>query len=78
MNDLIEELTQIVEDTTIPKNVKIKLQSAIAALQEEGIETCIKANKALQELDDISNDPNIPTYLRPQLWNIASQLETLR
>ena len=77
MEELIEELLLIIEDETIPKNVKIKIESAIAALQEEALEESLRANKALQELDDLSENPNIPPYLRPQLWNIVSQLETM-
>lgn len=76
MEELIEELLAIIEDDTIPKNIKIKIESAIAALQEEKIEQSLRANKALQELDDLSDDPNIPSYIRPQLWNIVSQLES--
>ncbi|HIH15135.1 MAG TPA: hypothetical protein HA360_04485 [Nanoarchaeota archaeon] len=76
MEELIEELRAIIEDDTIPKNVKLKIESAIAALSEESIEESLRANKALQELDDLSDDPNIPSYIRPQLWNILSQLET--
>ena len=76
MEELIEELIMILEDEGIPKNVKLKIESAIAALQQESVEESIRANKALQELDDLSDDPNIPSYIRPQLWNILSQLET--
>ncbi|MBI5797708.1 UPF0147 family protein [Candidatus Woesearchaeota archaeon] len=76
MKELIEELTMILEDDGIPKNVRIKLDTAIAVLQDNAIEISIRANKALQELDELSNDPNIPSYIRPQLWNIVSQLES--
>ena len=75
MKELIEELVMILEDESIPKNVKTKIESAIAALQQDAVEESIRANKALQELDDLSDDPNIPSYIRPQLWNIVSQLE---
>lgn len=77
MNELVEELTGILEDTAIPKNIRQKIESAIAALQEEGVEESIRANKALQELDDLAENPNIPSYIRPQLWNVVSQLETV-
>ncbi|MFH1972606.1 MAG: UPF0147 family protein [archaeon] len=77
MKDLIDELCEILEDTSIPKNVRSKLQNAVEALKEEGKEDCFKANKALQELDDIAEDPNIPSYVRPQIWNVVSQLESL-
>jgi len=75
MKDLIEELVAILEDDTIPKNVKLKIEGAIAALQEDAVEESIRANKALQQLDDLSDNPNIPSYVRTQLWNILSQLE---
>ncbi|MCG2719561.1 MAG: UPF0147 family protein [Nanoarchaeota archaeon] len=35
----------------------------------------MKSNKALQELDNLSNDPNVPSYVLPQIWNIVSLLE---
>jgi hypothetical protein len=72
--NLIESLMQIEEDSGVPKNVRLKIQNAISALKQEEIELSIKANKALQELDDISDDPNIPPYVRPQIWNIVSLL----
>ena len=75
MEELIEELLIILEDDSIHKNVKLKIESALAALKEEKVEQSIRANKALQQLDDLSDDPNIPSYIRPQLWNIVSQLE---
>ncbi len=77
MQDLIEQLVEILEDTSIPKNVRSKIENAMTALKEEDKEDCFKANKALQELDDIAEDPNIPSYVRPQIWNVVSQLETL-
>jgi len=75
--ELVYELTLILEEESIPKNVKSQVEKAIKALQEENVECSLKANKALQELDTLSEDPNIPSYLRPQIWNIVSQLETL-
>ena len=77
MESLIEELVSITEDQTIPRNVRQKIQEAILSLQNEEVEECLRANKALQELEDLSENPNIPSYVRPQLWNIVSQLETI-
>ncbi|MFH1636954.1 MAG: UPF0147 family protein [Candidatus Woesearchaeota archaeon] len=75
MTELIEALSIICDDDTIPKNVKAKLNNAMSMLNDGGQEAKIRANKALQELDDISDDPNIPTYVRPQIWNVVSMLE---
>ncbi|RME55105.1 hypothetical protein D6777_01605 [Candidatus Woesearchaeota archaeon] len=75
--ELIESLEMIEQDLGIPKNVKCKIRNAILALQDTSIELSVKANKALQELDEISDDPNIPPYVRPQIWNIVSLLAGL-
>ena len=74
---LIESLVQIEEDGCVPRNVRLKLQNAVAALKEDEKELCIRVNKALQELDDLSDDANIPPYIRPQIWNVVSILESL-
>jgi len=37
----------------------------------------MKVNKSLSELDEISNDINLPTFIRTQIWGIASMLEQL-
>lgn len=72
--DLVEALNLINEDISIPKNIRFRIQNAIMALKQEDKEMRIKANKALQELDEISDDPNVPPYVRPQIWNIVSLL----
>jgi uncharacterized protein len=77
MQELIEELTFIMDDDTVPRNIKDRVEVAISALKEDGVEDNLRANKALQALDDLSESPNIPSYIRPQIWNIVSQLETL-
>lgn len=73
----VEALSELEQDSSMPKNVKLKLQTAISVLKEEGKDLKIKANKALQELEEASDDPNMPSYLKPQIWNIVSLLENI-
>lgn len=72
---LVETLSQIEQDDSIPKNIRLKLQNAMSALRDAEKNNKIKANRALQELDEVSDDPNIPAYVRPQIWNVVSMLE---
>ncbi|MDD4878718.1 MAG: UPF0147 family protein [Candidatus Nanoarchaeia archaeon] len=72
---LVETLSQIEQDDSIPKNVRIKLQNAMLALKDSEKNNKMKANRALQELDEVSDDPNMPAYIRPQIWNVCSMLE---
>ena len=74
VQQIIEALTQLSEDTTIPKNVRSKITNAIQVLNED-TELSLKIDKALQFMDDVSNDTNIQPYTRTQIWNIVSLLE---
>ena len=75
-SDIIEFLTELQEDSTIPKNVKAKI-GKVAALLADNQELKVRVNKALHMLDDISSDGNLEPFVRTQLWNVASMLEKL-
>ena len=76
LNDVIELLGELLEDNTVPRNVKTKIQTIIEFLKED-TELSLRLNKALNILDEISDDNNIQPYTRTQIWNIASVLESL-
>lgn len=77
INEILSVVSQIDQDSTVPKNVKIKIKEIISILQQD-LDTAVKSSKILQELDDIADDPNIPTYTRTQIWSIVSALETVK
>jgi uncharacterized protein (UPF0147 family) len=77
LNMIIEGLDDIKEDNTVPKNIRLKIETIINILQEEGCEISLKVSRVQQELDDIAEDSNIQPYTRTQIWNVASLLETL-
>ncbi len=74
LESIISTLEELVDDSTVQKNIKIKLDGIIKILKGNE-ELCIKINKVLNDLDEISNDNNIHTYTRTQIWNIVSMLE---
>lgn len=76
--NIITNLSQIEEDQSVPKNIRAKIKNAVIALKQDSISTEIKKDKALQELDNLDDDPNIPTYTRTQIWNIVSLLESIQ
>ena len=77
IKQIIELLSQIQTDISVPKNVRLKMENAIKALQDETKTLEVKKDKSLQELDNLDEDPNIPIYTRTQIWNIVSSLESL-
>jgi uncharacterized protein (UPF0147 family) len=76
IGEVVSALNEMINDNTVPKNVKIKIQATISALNEEA-EASIRINKALNELDELTDDVNIEPYTRTQLWNIVSMLEMI-
>ncbi len=74
LQEVIETLTELSEDSTIPRNVKAKFAEISFALKDKK-EISIKVNKALSDLDEIGDDVNLQPYTRTQIWNIVSMLE---
>ena len=76
LKSIIETMSELLEDNTVPRNVKNKIEKIIEYLKED-TEISLRLNKALNLLDEISDDNNIQPYTRTQIWNIASVLESL-
>ncbi len=77
IQQIINAIDELQNDNTVPKNVKTKLQNVTIILKGDEENTSIKVNKALDELEEISDDPNIQSYTRTQIWNIVSLLESI-
>ena len=74
VEEIVEVLTELKEDNTVPKNVKEKIKIVMGVLSGDG-DLKLKVNKILHELDDIADDPNLQPYTRTQIWNVVSMLE---
>lgn len=72
--EVIDYLKELEEDNTIPRNIKMKISQIIKMLEEEGDSNIIK-NRVMDELDDISNDTNLQSFTRTQIWHVVSMLE---
>ncbi len=76
VTDIIQALQELEEDSTIPKNIKLKIVDTISLLHEE-TDMSIKVSRALQTLEDLTDDVNIEAFTRSQIFNIVSMLELL-
>ncbi|OED30927.1 hypothetical protein NL43_00315 [Methanosphaera sp. WGK6] len=73
----IEILSQIINDTSVPRNIRKAAEDSTTLLGKDE-EPTIKASTVISILDDISNDPNIPIHARILVWNILSELESVK
>ena len=75
LKQIAELLLQITEDRTVPRNIRESAQQAKESLESDE-EQITKVDRAIQLLDDISEDSNMPAYTRTQIWSIVSLLES--
>lgn len=71
-------LTRIMNDPSIPRNIRRAAMFAIRALNEKGLSPGVKAANAIGILDEVSQDPNMPLHARTLLWSAISILETVK
>ena len=74
----IEMLTPLVENTAMPRNIRRTVKETIDNLKEKSLGPGVRAANAISILEEISQDPNVPSYARVTLWNAISVLEGIR
>jgi len=77
IKQIVEVLDQLAEDTTVPRNIRRGATDAKTNLLKVGA-LDVRVASAITILDDLANDPNIPLHGRTQIWNLISQLETVK
>ena len=77
INQIINVLEEQKNETSVPKNVRKKLDEIIEILKDENMDILLKKDKAIHLLDEVSEDPNIQPFVRTQIWSLVSMLESL-
>ena len=72
----LEILGEILEDPTVPKNIKEICRSSMERLRDEEEKIHIRIGAVINMLDELSQDSNLPFHTRTQIWEVASLLET--
>ena len=78
MKEAIETLEQIVASNSTPKTIKKSITDLIADLNNNEYSLSVRAANTISLLDDVTQDPNMPSYVRTQLWQAVSKLESIR
>ena len=75
---IVDSLAQLADDTSVPRNVRRGAQSAKEELEKPRVALDVRIASAVYLLDDLANDPNLPTHGRTAIWSIISSLESLQ
>jgi len=78
VNQAMAILNRVAEDNTTPRNIRRTAKQASDLLLDESLSLAVRAANAIDLLDEISQDPNMPMYTRTRLWNVISVLEGIR
>jgi len=78
IEEAMNMLGMVSEDTTTPRNIRRTAKQAITALQLLDNTPAVRAANAISVLDEILQDPNMPPYTRVKLWNVMSLLEAIK
>jgi hypothetical protein len=74
----IGTLLPLVDNTAIPRNIRMTVKEVINGLNDHSLGPGVRAANARSVLEEISQDPNVPSYARVTLWNAISILESVR
>jgi uncharacterized protein len=78
MESAIQTLNQLATSHSTPKNFKKTISDLIIELQTNEYSISVRAANAISSLDDITQDPNVPSFVRTTLWQAVSVLESIR
>ncbi len=78
LQNSIATLNQVATTPSTPKNIRKNIQDLVNDLKSEEYSMSVRASNAISLLDDITQDPNVPSYVRVTLWQAVSTLENIR
>ena len=78
LQNAMDTLNQVATNPSTPKNIRKNIQDLANDLKSEELSMSVRASNAISMLDDITQDPNMPSYVRVTLWQAVSTLESIR
>ena len=78
LNNSLSTLNQIATNPSTPKNIRKDITNIIDELKSDEYSVSVRAANTISSLDDITQDPNLPSYVRTALWQAVSTLESIR
>ena len=78
LNKAIAILSSISDNPSTPRNIRKLINDSIDTLNDESLSVGVRAANAISMLEDVSQDPNIPSFSRVTIWSAGSSLESIR
>jgi len=78
LNSAVSTLNQIATNPSTPRNIRKNITDLIDGLKSDEYSVSVRAVNTISLLDDVTQDPNLPSYVRTSLWQAVSTLESIR
>ena len=78
LNEAIELIDEICEEQGMPKNIKNILIEVRGSLQDNSRDVKLILDEAKEKISNLSEDPNLQSFSRTQIWNLSSALEEVQ
>jgi len=78
LNNALSTLNQIATNPSTPRNIRKNIAELIEELKSGEYSISVRAVNTISLLDDVTQDPNLPSYVRTSLWQAVSTLESIR
>jgi len=80
LENVAEMMDNVICDNSVPRNIRSAIQDAKNKAMEKAkdADKGVTIGTAIYILDDISNDINMPQHTRTEIWQIISELESVK
>ena len=78
LNNSMSTMNQIATSPSTPKNIRKNIADIVEQLKSDEYSISVRAANTISLLDDVTQDPNLPSYVRTSLWHAVSTLESIR
>ena len=72
LNNAMTTLNQIATNPSTPKNIRKNIADIVEDLKSDEYSISVRAANTISSLDDVTQDPNMPSYVRTSLWQAVS------
>ena len=77
LKSAVDLMDAVISDNSVPRNIRTAVEEAKLKIQSSE-EKGVSITTAIYRLDDISNDINMPSHTRTEIWSIISELESIK
>ncbi len=71
-------LREVAYSDTTPWNIRKIARESMLVLKDAKLSIAMRAANAISMLDEVTQDPKMPSFARVALWSAISELESIR